>query len=36
MITREQLERRRHGIGGSDAPVVVGLSKWRTPFQLWQ
>jgi len=36
MITREQLERRRHGLGGSDAPVVVGLSKWRTPFQLWQ
>ena len=36
MITSEQLARRRHGIGGSDAPVVVGLSKWRTPFQLWQ
>lgn len=35
-ITHTQIERRRKGIGGSDAPVVMGLSKWRTPFELWQ
>ncbi|MBE7420662.1 MAG: YqaJ viral recombinase family protein [Ideonella sp.] len=22
-------------IGGSDAPVVLGISPWRTPLQLW-
>jgi len=30
------LEARRSGIGGSDAPAVLGVSKWRTPFQVWQ
>lgn len=24
------------GIGGSDAPVILGISKWKTPFQLYQ
>jgi len=28
-------EDRRKGIGGSDAPVVCGLSPWKTPYQLW-
>lgn len=28
-------EARRKGIGGSDAPVILGLSKWKTPLQLW-
>lgn len=23
-------------IGGSDAPAAVGVSPWRTPYQLWQ
>lgn len=26
---------RRGYIGGSDAPVVAGLSPWKTPYQLW-
>jgi putative phage-type endonuclease len=26
---------RRTGIGGSDAPVILGLSPWLTPLQLW-
>lgn len=26
---------RRSGIGGSDAPAVMGLSKWRTPFEVY-
>jgi putative phage-type endonuclease len=26
---------RQAGIGGSDAGAVCGLSKWRTPYQVW-
>jgi putative phage-type endonuclease len=26
---------RRSGIGASDAPVIAGLSPWRTPVDLW-
>ena len=29
------LEERRKGIGGSDAPVVCGLSKRKSPYELW-
>jgi putative phage-type endonuclease len=28
-------EERRTGIGGSDAAAALGLSPWRTPFDLW-
>lgn len=31
----EWLEQRRGGVGGSDAAVIVGVSKWRTPYELW-
>jgi len=35
-LSHEQwLESRREGIGGSDAAVVLGLSKWNTPLALW-
>lgn len=27
---------RREGIGGSDAPVIMGDSPWSTPFQKWE
>jgi putative phage-type endonuclease len=27
---------RRAGIGSSDAAVVMGVSPWRTPYQVWQ
>lgn len=30
------LETRRSGIGGSDVAPMLGLSKWKTPYQLWQ
>src|SRR6266550_3924413 len=33
--TPEWLAARRTGIGGSDAPAVLGLSPWRTPFEVW-
>jgi|GEM_PF-1483879 len=26
---------RNSGIGGSDVPVILGLSKWKTPVQLY-
>lgn len=32
----EWLKARRTGIGGSDAPAVLGLSKYKTPFQVFQ
>src|SRR5271165_7033006 len=31
----EWIELRRAYIGASDAPVVMGVSPWRTPLQLW-
>jgi putative phage-type endonuclease len=35
MSHEEWLRARTHGIGGSDAPVILGLSKWKTAFELW-
>lgn len=35
-LSQEQHEARAKGIGGSDAAVVCGLSRWKTPVQLWQ
>lgn len=29
------LEMRKKGIGGSDAAIVCGLSKWKSPVELW-
>lgn len=29
------LEARRGGIGASDAPVILGLSSWKSPLQLY-
>lgn len=29
------LNNRAHSIGGSDAGVLMGLSLWKTPVQLW-
>lgn len=30
------LEWRNHGIGGSDAPVIMGVSPWMTAYELWE
>jgi len=35
MLTPEQLEFRKSGLGGSDAAAAVGLNKWKTPMQLY-
>lgn len=32
----EWIAHRRNFIGASDAPVVMGVSPWRTRYQLWQ
>lgn len=35
-LTRAQwLEERKKGIGGSDSAAVLGLSKWKSPYQVW-
>ena len=34
--TSEWLENRKNHIGASDAPVVMGVSPWDTPYKLWE
>jgi len=31
----EWLEQRRQGIGASDAAVILGLTKWKSPMGLY-
>lgn len=35
MITEEQRKERINYIGGSDAPAVLGVSRWRTALSVW-
>lgn len=35
MSHSEWLQERTKGIGGSDASIILGLNKWKTPFELW-
>lgn len=35
MLTKQQREDRKLGIGGSDMAVILGLSKYKTPYQLY-
>ncbi len=35
MLTEKQLEERVNYIGSSDAPAVLGLSRWATPLSVW-
>ena len=30
------LKMRTLGIGGSDASIIAGMNRWKSPFQLWQ
>jgi len=34
-LTQEQLLERQNYIGASDAAGVLGLSRWRTPIEVW-
>jgi len=33
--SKEWLEFRGTGLGASDAPIIMGESPWKTPFELW-
>lgn len=35
MITEAQRKERQNGIGGSDMPIIMGLSNYKTPYQLY-
>lgn len=35
MLTPIQKEQRRHGLGATDCAAVMGLSPYRTPYELW-
>lgn len=35
MDRTEWLKQRQAGLGGSDASVVLGFNKWKSPFQLY-
>jgi len=35
MLTNEQREKRRHGVGASDTPIIMGFSSYKTPYQLY-
>lgn len=34
-LTQEQLKNRANYIGGSDAAAILGMSRWKTPLQIW-
>lgn len=35
MISQEQLSQRKLGIGSSDAAAILGLSAYKTPYDVW-
>lgn len=35
-LTAEHQEQRAKGIGGSEVAAILGLSPWKTPYQVWQ
>ena len=35
MLTEQQRQERKLGIGGSDMPIILGLSNYKTPYQLY-
>jgi putative phage-type endonuclease len=35
MLSANYLEERRKGIGGSDVAAILGLSPWKTPYQVY-
>ena len=35
MLTDEQREKRKDGIGASDTPIIMGYSTYKTPYQLY-
>lgn len=35
MTHEDWLEHRRNSIGGSDAPSIIGLNPWSSPYTVW-
>lgn len=35
-LTEEELEFRKNKLGASDAPIILGVSPWCTPLQLYK
>lgn len=35
MLTQEQKDLRKKGLGATDCAVVMGLSRYKTPYELW-
>ncbi len=35
MLTEEQIEKRKHGIGGSDVAAILGISKYATAVDIY-
>jgi len=35
MLTKEQLQERRNYIGASDAAIILGISPYKTPYELY-
>ena len=35
MSYEQWLEMRKNSVGGSEVAAVVGLSRWKTPFEVW-
>lgn len=34
--SQEWLDFRKNKIGASDVPIIMGISPWKTPLQLWE
>lgn len=34
--SQEWIEARRTGVGSTDSAAIMGLSKWRTPIEVWK
>jgi putative phage-type endonuclease len=35
MLTKKQIRARNNYIGASDVPIIMGLNKWQTVYDLW-
>ena len=35
MLTSQQIEDRKLGLGGSDVGIILGLSTYKTPYELY-
>jgi len=35
MLTKRQQAQRQRGVGSSDVPVILGLSRWKSAYDLW-